>query len=189
MKARIIILVVLSCIALASAWLLNQLIEKESEITAGNYNDPDYYMEDFTTTSMNSDGSLKNKLKAVYMAHYPANDTTELYNPEMEIFRKDNVPLLIRAEKGWVTAENEVLLLQGKVRMWEEGEDGTVNMQVDTTNVKVLLVDEYAETDQYATIVSKGSTITGTGMRAHFKDSRLEVLNHERTVINKKSGI
>lgn len=189
MKRRILILAVLGCIALTSGWLLNQLTQEESEIEASLFHDPDYYMEDFTSYSMNKDGTLKNKLQAVYMAHYPKNDTTELYNPEMKIFRVGNVPLFIKAEKGWVTDENEIVLLQGKVRMWEVNEDGVTDMQVDTTNVKVLLVEEYAETDQYATIVSRGSTITGTGIRAHFKDSRLEVLNHERTVIERTPGI
>jgi hypothetical protein len=43
--------------------------------------------------------------------------------------------------------------------------------------------DEYAETDRPATIVSRRSTVTGTGMRAYFKDSRLMVLDHDRTTI------
>lgn len=180
---------VLAVTAAASSWLLNQLVQEESEIEAGVHHDPDYYMEDFTTHSMRNNGTLKNKVQAVYMAHYPDNDTTELYSPEMEIFRVDNVPLFIKAEKGWVTAENEIILLEGKVRMWEIDENGIIDMRVETSDVKVLLMEEYAETDQYATIISKGSTITGTGMRAHFKDSRLEVLNHERTVIKKTSGI
>ena len=107
----------------------------------------------------------------------------------MEIFRTDNVPLYIKAEKGWVTSDNEIILLQGKVRMWEVNNNGVTDMQVETSEVKVLLEEEYAETDQFATIISKGSTITGTGMRANFKDSRLEVLNHERTIIEKNSGI
>ena len=188
MKKRTVILAILLGVALASAWLLNRTVQKESQVVAGLYRDPDYYMEDFISYSMNNDGSLKNILRAVYMAHYPDNDTTELYSPEMEIFRADNVPLFIKAEKGWVTADNEIVLLQGKVRMWEINETGGTDLQVDTTDVKVLMTEEYAETDQYATIVAKGSTITGTGVRAHFKDSRLEVLNHERTVIDRSPG-
>lgn len=188
MKERIFILTVLTCIALVSAWFLNQLKQEESEIEAGLHHDPDYYMEDFVSHSMNKDGTLKHKVQAVYMAHYPDNDTTELYSPEMEIFRQNNVPLFIKAKKGWVTADNDIILLRGKVRMWEMDKNGVTNMQVETTDVKVLLSEEYAETDQYATIISKGSTITGTGMRAHFKEGRLEVLNHERTIIKKSSG-
>lgn len=188
MKERIFILTVLICLTLVSAWLLNQLDRQESEFESSLHHDPDYYMEDFVSHSMNADGTLKHKVRAVYMAHYPGNDTTELYSPEMEIFRQDNVPLFIKAEKGWVTGENDIVLLQGKVRMWEVDKNGVTDMQVDTTDVRVLLSDEYAETDQYATIISKGSTITGTGVRAHFRDGRLEVLNHEKTII-KKSGI
>ncbi len=71
--------------------------------------------------------------------------------------------------------------------MWENDEYGVRILQVDTDEVKVLINDDYAETDQYATIVSKRSTITGTGMRAYLDESRLVVIDHEKTRIDQPS--
>jgi len=149
----------------------------------GAYHDPDYYMEDFSTLSMEEDGRPKSRLRAVYMAHYPDNDTTELLQPGMEIYRVGRLPLYISAERGWVTNDNNVVVLRGAVRMWEDDATGKRTLQVDTSAARVLLDSEYAETDQPAVIVSKQSTISGTGMRAYFKESRLEVLKHEHTII------
>ena len=74
------------------------------------------------------------------------------------------------------------------MRLWEDNELGQRTLQVDTTEVRVLMDDEYAETDQPATIFSNHSTIKGSGMRAYLKESRLEVLRHEKTTIEQKHG-
>jgi lipopolysaccharide export system protein LptC len=173
--------------AVATAWLLRTLGE-EPPAAGEIYHDPDYYMEDFTTVTMEDDGSPKSKLYAVYMAHYPVDDTTELLKPTMEIYRAERPPLNVTADKGWVTSDNDVILLRGGVRMWEDDAAGTRTLQVDTSEARILMNDEYAETDMPATIVSRRSTVTGTGMRAYFKDSRLMVLDHDRTTIAPAPG-
>lgn len=187
MSQRLIILALLVTAALGSTWIMNRIGQDESDIkTDGEFQEPDYYMEDFTTLTMRVDGTPKHRLQALYMAHYPDDDTTELIDPTMKIFRVDSTPLYISADKGWVTANNEIVLLRGNVTMWEEGETGERIMEVNTSEVRVLTEEEYAETDKYATINKDRTTITGTGMRAHFKDSRLEIIDHERTVIKPK---
>lgn len=188
MSQRTLLLAVLFAAAAASAWLLRYLSEETPGQAVQTYHDPDYYMEDFTTLSMEKDGKPKNKLYAVYMAHYPDDDTTELLQPKMEIYRVGRPPLFITAKQGWVTSNNNVILLQGDVRLWEDDELGQRTLQVDTSEVRVLMDDEYAETDQPATIHSNHSTIKGSGMRAYLKESRLEVLKHERTTIEQTQG-
>ena len=184
MSQRLLILALLIGAAAGSAWLLKWLSADSAKKITITYHDPDYYMEDFTTLTMKEDGKPKNKLYAVYMAHYPDNDTTELLKPKMEIFRENKLPLYIAAEKGWVTGNDDIILLRGAVKMWEFDEQGKSTLEVNTTDVRVLLNDEYAETDQYATIVTANSKITGTGMRAYFPESRLQVINHEKTTID-----
>lgn len=188
MSQRTALLTVLFAVAVASVWLLRHLSEEQAGAGEPLFHDPDYYMEDFSTLSMNQDGTPKNRLYAVYMAHYPDDDTTELLKPKMEIYRLERPPLYIAADRGWVTQNNDVILLRGGVRLWEDDELGTRTLQVDTTEVRVLLDDEYAETDQPATIISKRSTIRGSGMRAWLDESRLEVLKHERTTIEQPPG-
>lgn len=189
MSPRTLLLAVLFVAAVTSAWLLKQLTEEQAGAGEPIFHDPDYYMEDFTTLSMEKDGSPKNRLHAVYMAHYPDDDTTELLQPKMEIYRAGRPPLFITADKGWVTSNNDVILLRGGVRLWEDDELGKRTLQVDTTEVRVLMNDEYAETDQPAVIISRRSTIRGAGMRAWMKESRLEVLRHERTTIEQTPGV
>lgn len=170
--------------AALSTWLLQHLSAERGVAEEAVFHDPDYYMENFSTLTLEEDGRAKNRLRAVYMAHYPDNDTTELLKPTMEIYRVGRLPLFLSAERGWVTDNNNVVVLRGDVRLWEDDGAGRRVLQVDTTEVRVLLDSEYAETDRRAVIVSKSSTITGTGMRAYLKESRLEVVKHELTIID-----
>ena len=183
MSKRIILFSILAAAAIGSGWLMNRIVGTGTATAPSENLDPDYYMDDFTTITMDEKGLPASKLYAVYMEHNPVDDTLELYEPVLELYRPDSDPLHITADKGWVTNNNEVILLRGKVRMWIENGAGKVRLNVDTTEVKVLLLEEYAETDQNATIVANRATVKGKGIRAHFDENRLEILNHERTTI------
>ncbi len=183
MTGRIILFLILIIAVTFSGWLMNKILDSETDRSVNPYPDPDYFMQDFTTVSMGNDGLPINKLYAVYMEHNPINDTSELYEPKLEIYRDDNGPFYITADKGWATEDNEVILLRGKVIIWEENIDGNITMNIETTDLNVLLVEEYAETDQFATIDTNTTTVTGKGIRAHFDNSLVEILNHEQTII------
>jgi lipopolysaccharide export system protein LptC len=183
MPARWKTVIILLLLASASAWLLNKLTTDESTVSSEFSHDPDYYMENFTTWTMAEDGKPRNILNADYMAHYPDSDTTELTNPRLEVFRKDKLPINIIADKGWVTDGNEVILLTGNVRLWEEDAEGNTGMEIITSDVKILPDQEYAETEKPAKLIRGKITINTTGMRAWMRESRLELLNNVHTII------
>ena len=171
-------------VAAVSAWMLNRLTVSESKQSISAIGAPDYYLENFTTTVMREDGTPRNTLRAIYMAHYPDNDTSELLQPVMQLFRAESPPYTISADKGWITSDNEVILLKGSVQMIENEEPGNHALQVNTNSARVLPNQNYAETDDFAKITSHRTTITGNGMRAYFNDGRLEVLRNVQTKIN-----
>ncbi|MCY4154529.1 MAG: LPS export ABC transporter periplasmic protein LptC [Gammaproteobacteria bacterium] len=184
MIQRLLILVLLIGAAVFSAWLLNWLSADAGSAVQADAQAPDYYMEDFTTLTMDRDGKPKNKLSADYMAHYPHDNSTELVRPRMEIFRADELPLYIDAEKGRVEGDDDTISLYGIVKMREYDAHGEPLLEVSTTDVKVLLEQEYAETDSHATIVTGTAVITGRGMRVYLPENRLEIIDHEKTILN-----
>jgi lipopolysaccharide export system protein LptC len=189
MSQRLIIVIFLMVTALGSAWLLKVVSQQRSTTETERFHEPDYYMEDFTTLTMRRDGTPKSSLYAVYMAHFPDNDTSELLQPEIELYRTSRLPLYVSADKGWVTADSEVILLKGNVQLWENDEAGERILQINTSKANVLLELDYAETDQPATIKARRTTITGIGMRAYFEDSRLEVLKDVHTYIEQEQTL
>ena len=177
------VVIALGLLAIGSTWLLNRLTDTGSTEISVLRHDPDIYMYDLTTLTMNQDGTPKNKLYADYMAHYPDDNTTELINPKLEIFRLDKPPTTITAEKGWVTEDNEVILLSGETRLLQLDNEGNRELEIITSDVRVLMDQEYAETDKPATIFGKKMTIKSTGMNAYLGENRLELLNNVHTKI------
>lgn len=188
-SGRIIVIIILSAIALLSGWFLNQLITSRPTEFSRQYSEPDYYMEDFTTITTGDNGLPLNTLYASYMEHIPADDSLQLQNPKLEIFRANNDPLYISAESGQATNNNETVTLHGKVKIWQQNNTGQVTLSVETSEVTVLVLEEYAETDQNVTIIGKHTIIKGQGIRAHFKEGRIEILSHEQTIITQPSQI
>jgi len=80
---------ILLVIAGFSYWTLDTLTEGDATKLNELAHYPDYYLENFTTLTMNEDGTPKNRLRAVYMSHYQDDNTSELHKPELEIFRVD----------------------------------------------------------------------------------------------------
>jgi len=174
---------ILVIIAAFSYWILDKLSEDDVTKLSKLAHYPDYYMENFTTLTMNQDGTPKNRLNAVYMAHYPDDNTSELHEPELVIFRKEKPPINVKSDTGWVTSNNDVILLNGNVYLHQNDDDGNLKLELITEDARVLVDQKYAETDKAATLISKKSTTTSIGMRAYLQEQRMEFLNNVQTTI------
>jgi lipopolysaccharide export system protein LptC len=189
MSGRWKIALLLIPLAIISTWLLIRLSGDEHRQPVSLVHDPDYYMEDFSTLTLNQDGTPKNKLFAGYMAHYQDDDTTELLEPKLEIYRKNKPPILVTADKGWVTSDNEVILLSGNVYLRQDDITGTLELEIITSDARILLQQEYAETNKPVTINGKRTTVNAVGMRAYLKEERIELINNVRGKIEPKKQI
>ncbi|MCI0400326.1 MAG: LPS export ABC transporter periplasmic protein LptC [Gammaproteobacteria bacterium] len=171
---------ILFVLALISAWVLKQIAEPPRSIRPDQSHVPDYYVEDFTTLVMDEGGSPQNKLRAEFMAHDPQDDSTRLVRPTLEVFREGRPPWYVTADSGRVTSDNEVIQLLGVVRMWRNNDKGERDVEVITSDVRILRQMEYLETDRDATLRTNTTVINAVGMRAYLDDNRLELLSQVR---------
>ena len=182
------LIVVLIVVAGFSYWALEKLTEDDVSKLSKLAHYPDYYMENFTTLTMNQDGTPKNRLNAVYMAHYPDDNTSELHQPELEIFRVDRPPVFVSADNGWVTSNNDVILLSGNVYLHQNDELGDLKVELIAEDARVLVDQKYAETDNAATLITKRSVTNSIGMRAYLQEQRMEFLNNVQTTIEPRQA-
>ena len=185
MPTRWKISLVLLILAGASAWLLDILLEQETGKPGLPRHDPDYFMENFSTITMEAEGIPKNKLFADYMAHYPDDNTIELVKPRLEIYQDEKLPMMVTAEKGWVTADNDVILLNGNVKLWQDNQSGVRELEVLSSEVKILTRQDYAESDKHTTIHYRKITASANGARAYFQENKLELLDNVHSTIIK----
>lgn len=179
---------VLIVVAGFSYWALEKLTEDDLTKLNKLAHYPDYYMENFTTLTMNQDGTPKNRLNATYMAHYPDDNTSELHKPELEIFRVDGPSIFVSADNGWVTSNNDVILLSGNVYLHQNDEFGDLKVELIAEDARVLVDQKYAETDKAATLITKRSVTNSTGMRAYLQEQRMEFLSNVQTTIEPRQS-
>jgi lipopolysaccharide export system protein LptC len=182
------LIIILIVVAGFSYWALEKLTEDDATKFNKLAHYPDYYMENFTTLTMNLDGTPKNRLNAVYMAHYPDDNTSELHKPELEIFRVDGPPIFVSADTGWVTSNNDVILLNGNVYLYQNDEFGDLKVELIAEDARVLVDQKYAETDKAATLITKRSVTNSIGMRAYLQEQRMEFLSNVQTTIEPRQA-
>jgi lipopolysaccharide export system protein LptC len=130
----------------------------------------DYFLKSFNALTMTEEGLPKERVEATFMEHFSDNDTTELTAPRVTMYSSDKPNLYIKSETGYVSSDGELVLLNGAVTIRREAKGELEPLIVDTQNLRVQLSNDYAETDEHVKIVSKGSSIEGTGLSAHFRE-------------------
>ena len=176
--------VMLAALAIVStAWLL-QLGESDGRVERFNGHGPDLTMEEFEVTTMGEEGSPLRRLSAAYMAHFPDTGTKELTRPHLVVYRDQGEPWNVASERGWVSADNNELMLLGKVDIWRNSADGRREIHIETEDLRVLPDQEYAETELPVRLSTPESLTRGTGMRAYLGESRVQLLSQVKTVID-----
>lgn len=173
--------VVLAVLAIASGVWLAKLGEYEPGGAKLEGHRPDVTMEQFEVTDMGEDGTPLRRLSAAYMAHFTDTQTKELTHPHLVVYKKDGEPWHVVSQRGWVSADNEELMLLGEVDIWRNYRNGKREIHIETEDLRVLPSDEYAETKLPVTISTPQSLTRGTGMRAFLGEGRVELLSDVKT--------
>ncbi len=160
-----------------SWWLLDQNRSAPSEGVSDDAQEPDAFIRDFVATTTDNAGRPQYRLEAQSMVHYPHNDTSEMEKPYLTLYREDELPWYVRAERGLIAPQGETVFLLGKVYM--EHEDGRGRqLQVHTHDLEIYPDDQYAETDQKVTILHDLGTTHGIGLEAFLREGRLSLLTN-----------
>ena len=173
----------LAALAVASTVWLGQLGNYDSKARRFQGHAPDLTMEEFQVTTMGENGNPRRRLSAAYMAHFSDTGTKELTHPHLVIYRDEGEPWNVASDRGWVSANNDVLMLLGKVDIWRNTADGKREIHIETEDLRVLPDDEYAETALAVRFSTPESLTSGIGMRAYLGESRVQLLSKVKTTI------
>ena len=142
--------------------------------------DPDYYVKDFSVTTMGENGKPKHLLVATQMDHYPDDDTTGLLKPRMEIYRTPEPQWDINSERGWVSSDGKLVLLLGDVRIKRKGSATNEPVNLWTEELRYRPEDQYAETDKHVKIKNGDSITEAVGMRAWLNEGKIQFLSRTK---------
>ncbi len=161
--------ILLALIVLLSLWLTS-ISERDDTFvdTVHMQNGIDYFSNGYSKTEMDITGIPKSDLVADSMIHYSGDGTTHLEKPVMTLYNGDLSPWVIQSESGILQENGEDLLLNGKVYINREAGKTSKPLTVNTSALRVRLPDNYAETDEWAEIISVSNRTTGIGMKVTF---------------------
>ena len=129
---------------------------------------PDYFSKDYTKWEMNEFGTLKDKLLAEEMIHYSDDGATHMVNPIMFFHNEKTPPWVVKSETGILSADGKDLLLNGQVTIDRAKGKGVRQLTINTSELKVKPETSYAETNEWAELISVPNKTTGTGMKLTF---------------------
>ncbi len=180
-QRRTVIGLLFLLLAAGSALLLQMVGDGEREPPVTAERAPDYYVENFSITTMGLDGRVERTLSAERMLHYPDDDSTELTRPHLVIYEAGAPPWRIWSESGWVSGDGALVLLNGAVKIDRAAAPGIRPVHIDTYNLRVRPKENYAETDEKVKVRSLGDVQTSVGMQAWLsKPIRLKFLSKVR---------
>jgi lipopolysaccharide export system protein LptC len=158
--------VLVLALALAGGtWWLASWLQRDEEPYREAGHAPDYYLETLQFTTMDPEGRPARRLRAKRMVHYADDDSTELTAPRLSVYDDDRPPWEVQAEKGWVSGDGELVLLQGAVQIDREAADGVRPVHIATRDLRVQPEQSFAETDQPVDARSGSDRVRSDGMQ------------------------
>jgi lipopolysaccharide export system protein LptC len=163
---RLILLLV--GLAAASWWLAERGADRPpADAADATARVADYYVRGLEVTTMTPAGRPGRTLQTAELRHFLADNTTELETAQLTVHqREDQPPWVISAERGWLSADGELLLLQGKVTVSRAAAAGIRPLRLETSNLRIQPREDYAETDEHVRVVSRDDEVEAVGMRA-----------------------
>ena len=175
-------LLLIILLAIASGWVFES-IEKNPILTKKKLrHNPDYFLKNFTATTMDKFGKPAYKVKAVHLEHFPDDDSIKMQQPFFTFYEKN--------KKAWTVQANEAVALQKKDEIYLTGNvilkqiSSVKNKQPIRLNAEQLTIEpkrDLAHTKSKIKLYKGQSTIQATGMRADMSKKRIEFLSKTRS--------
>lgn len=156
-------------LALLSFWLNRAVQPPQSKDDGSNRHDPDYFVENFTSTRMGLDGLPHHVLTATRMVHYPDDDSTHLDRPHFTRFENGTAPLHIESTTGLLSKEGEHAYFNDNVIVTREAFGLKSKMTLKTSYLHVIPDKDLALTDKPVNIQDDHTNVDGIGLELNNK--------------------
>jgi lipopolysaccharide export system protein LptC len=163
-----------------SFWLVDRFSGRGERGAAGP-RVPDYFLTDMERSTHDADGRVTNTLRADRLEHFADDDSIDLVQPRMEFYNAGDSSWFVQSETGRVTRDPYVVMLFGPVRIRRLTTEGVSRIDVDTSDLRVLPDERYAETDRPATITTPHGRTTAIGMWASLEHNRVQLREQVRS--------
>jgi len=160
---RYTVLAVLIFVAIFALWLQEDVKKKPDVDPETQTRFPDYFMENFTITSMNESGTPAYILKAKKMLHYSDEDYSELVHPEIS-FSDNKKHFTIQASSAKFKQSENTIHLHDNVVIQRAPSKNQNELSIYTDYLKIDTQTRIAETDQAARVKTNKAELKTIGL-------------------------
>src|SRR3954466_3347288 len=161
---RLFPLALMLTLALLTFWLDHQVRVEEGAHPSLRRHDPDYLVDNFTTTTYNRDGRVETVMSAAKMLHYPDDDSTELTTPRVLQAKAAQPRMTARADRGSVSREGDETFLYDNVVLVREADEARPEARMSTEFLHILRDRDLVRTDREVLFEEPGRWLRGRGM-------------------------
>jgi lipopolysaccharide export system protein LptC len=162
-----------------TGWLVQRQTTLETQRNLSR-SGPDLFVEGMDLKLISETGTLRYRVQAQRLDHFPYDDHSELARPVLEVFRENQALWYIQSERGRVSSDNERVWLLGEVEIRRlEGPDSDP-FDIHTRDLLVKPAEETAETKQASVIRSARYRVEAVGVHADLRENRVELKSRVR---------
>ncbi len=175
-------LLLIILLAIASGWVFES-IEKSPILTKEKLrHDPDYFLKNFTATTMDKKGKPAYQIKAQHLEHYPDDDSMKLQHPLFSFYKNNIKTWTAQANEALIINNNEKIYLTGQVTLKKVSPDKNSTPMILTAGQLTIEPEKNLAYTKTKINLQKGdNTIQAIGMRADMSKNRIEFLSKTRS--------
>ena len=152
--------------------------------------EPDYFVERFALTRLDSQGRPAFKMSAQRLVHFPDDDSTDYISPVMVSLDVTKPQVTLNADRGHSSSDGVQTHLYDNVVMTRAADGDNPPLRVTTDYVLLLSKEDIARTDRPVRVTSGSSILTGVGMEFNNSSRQLQVLSEVKgTWVTPQKGI
>jgi lipopolysaccharide export system protein LptC len=136
---RLALGVALAALAAASWWFARDTAQPTSAPDAKTRHDPDYFLEKFTATAMDEQGSPKYVLTADRLTHYPDDDTAHYVKPALVQYQPNGARITTRGDTGVMPGDGREIVLDGNVHAVQTADPRSAGGEIIAEHLRVEL--------------------------------------------------
>ncbi|MCK6407978.1 LPS export ABC transporter periplasmic protein LptC [Thauera sp.] len=171
---RLYPVIALAVLAGASAWL--ERITREDDLVPGTeQSGPDFIAHDTRVVGFDGAGQQRYELVAARLEHFPADSTTRLHQPRLQMQGEDGATL-ITARTADVSPGGEQVDLAGEVRVRRPETAASLALALDSETLTVWPDAQRARTDSPVVMTRGAGRAVAQGMRADNLFGTLELI-------------
>jgi lipopolysaccharide export system protein LptC len=136
-----------------------------------------YELDDFALHAFAQDGRLAFTMTAPHLARREGNDALYINAPKYTFVATDGSRWHGTSQYAWVSADNNLVKLIGKVDMLRPPTGTISEAEIHTADATVWTQDKRMASEAPSVIREPGSILRGTGMKADFNTHSLELLS------------